>query len=319
MQQFAGLIGTATAAGGPAFAEDFPRQNITVIVPFAPGGGPDKVLRLVADKARDAFKRPMIIDYKPGATGLIGTNFVKNARADGYTLLFNSNAGMVIAPLLRQPAPFDALKDFAPLTTVLRNPMVLTIPADRPANTLQEFVARAKSAPMAFASPGIGSVAHLTAELLARRAGISMTHVPFKGLGEAQNAVVSGAIDLFPQGPHSAVELVRGGKLKAVAVTGDKRIAALPGVPSMAEAGYPDIDMQVWTGFFAAKMTPDDVVEKLANGLINIVRTAELREAVSQEGLAEAMGNTPQEMAQLILDETPRWARLIEELKIRIE
>lgn len=311
--------GLASVAAG-VVAQDYPNRPITVVVPFGPGGGPDRIVRIIAQKMHESLKQPVVIDYKPGATGLIGTAIVQKARPDGYTLLFNGNSTMVVAPMLRHPPPFDALRDFAPVTVVMRYPMMLTVPANHPASTVQEFVAQGRAGrAVNFGSPGVGSVGHLATEVFARRAGVPMTHIPYKGLGEAQNAVMAGDIQLYLDGPLSSAELIRGGKVKALAVTGDKRVPAFPNVPSLAEVGYSGVDSLVWVGVFAPKGTPDDIVRKLSAEMSRIVRSDEVREAISQGGLAEAMGGTPQDMTQLIATETPVFSRLVRELNLKAE
>lgn len=235
-------------------AQEFPSRPITIVIPFAPGG-PDRIVRLIAEKMTAALKQPVVIDYKPGATGLIGAAFVQKAKPDGHTILFSSNSSMVVAPMLRQPASFDALKDFTPLSMAMRYPMFLTVPPKHPATNVNEFVAGAKAKPdsVTFGSPGIGSVGHLATELFARNAGITMVHAPYKGIGEAQTGIMTGDIQLYLDGPLSSAELVKSGKVRAIAVTGDKRIGAFPNIPSMKEAGYPGVNSIVWIGFFAPK------------------------------------------------------------------
>ena len=309
----------AGAAQAQAQAQDFPNRPITIVVPFSAGGGPDRIVRIVAQKMHESLKQPVVIDYKPGATGLIGASFVQKAKPDGYTLLFNGNSTMVVAPMLRNPPPFDVLRDFAPVTIVLRYPMMLIVPANHPAKTVQEFVALAKPGNANFASPGVGSVGHLASEVFARRAGVSMTHVPYKGLGEAQTAVIAGDVQLYLDGPLSSAELIRAGKVKALAVTGDKRVEAFPKVPSLAEEGYPEVDSLVWVGIFAPKGTPEDIVRKLSSEMTRIIRSDEVREVISQGGLAEAMGGTPQDMTQVIKAETPVFLRLVKELDLKNE
>lgn len=314
------LLGAVSAAGS-ALAQDFPSRTITIVVPFGAGGGPDRTVRAIADKMSASLKQPVIIDYKPGAAGLIGAALVQKARPDGYTLLFSGNSGMVVAPMLRQPAPFDVRKDFMPLSIALRYPMFLIVPPKYPANTVAEFVEAAKAKPgsVSFGSPGVGTVGHLTTEVFARSAGIKATHVPYKGLGEAQTAVMAGDVQLYLDGPLSSAELLRAGKVKALAVTGDKRVPAFPNVPAIKELGYPEVNPQVWVGFFAPKGTPEPIARRLSDELARAVRMDDVRELISQGGLAEAVGSTPAEMAQLIEAETPVFSALVKDLNLRAE
>lgn len=314
------LLGAASATGS-ALAQDFPSRTITIVVPFGAGGGPDRTVRAIADKMSASLKQPVIIDYKPGAAGLIGAALVQKARPDGYTLLFSGNSSMVVAPMLRQSAPFDVRKDFMPLSIALRYPMFLIVPPKYPAHTVGEFVEVAKAKPdsVSFGSPGVGTVGHLTTEIFARSAGIKATHVPYKGLGEAQTAVMAGDVQLYLDGPLSSAELLRAGKVKALAVTGDKRVPAFPNVPAMKELGYPEVNPLVWVGFFAPKGTPEPIARRLSEEIARAVRMDDVRELISQGGLAEAVGSTPAEMAQLIEVETPVFSALVKDLNLRAE
>ena len=325
VSQWPGIAGVVLAAllaiPTPAvLAQSFPSKPITIIIPFAPGG-PDRVVRLIADKMSASLKQPVVVDYRPGATGLIGAGIVQRAKPDGHTLLFSGNSSMVVAPMLRQPPPFDVLKDFAPISIAMRYPMFLVVPAKHPANTVAEFVAAAKADPgnVNFGSPGIGSVGHLTSEIFAKNSGIKMTHVPFKGIGEAQTGIITGAVQLYLDGPLSSAELVRSGRVKAIAVTGTARIPAFPNIPSMKEAGYPEVNPVVWIGFFAPKGTPADVVRTLSEEISRAVKADDVREQISQGGLAEAVGGTPAEMVQTMEAETPTFSKLVKELDLRVE
>jgi tripartite-type tricarboxylate transporter receptor subunit TctC len=319
-----GSLGAATGLAGAwpglALGQEFPSRPITVIVPFAPGG-PDRIARMIGEKLQASLKQAVVIDYKPGATGLIGTRFVQQAKPDGYTLLFTSNSSMVVAPLLRQPPSFDAMKDFVPLTGVMRYPMLLVVPPNSPAKTLADFVAMAKAQPGAlnYSSNGVGSLGHLTLELFSRTVGISMGHIPFKGLGDVQTSVMSGEVQLATDGPLSIAELVRGGKVRALAVTGDKRVSAFPSVPSMKELGYPDVNVEVWIAFFGPKGMPEPVVRRLSEELGRIIRLDEIREQIVQGGLSEAIPGTPQDVGRLIERETPAFGRLIKQLGLKLD
>ncbi len=319
-QWMCALVVAGAALAAPAKAQDFPTRPITIVIPFSPGG-PDRIVRLVADRVSASLKQPIVIDYKPGATGLIGAAFVQRAAPDGYTLLFSGNSSMVVAPMLRQPAPFDVLRDFAPVTTVMRYPMFLIAPPRLAANTVGEFVAAAKANPSAtnYGSPGIGSVGQLTTEMFARAAGLSMAHVPYKGIGDAQAGVMAGDVQLYLDGPLSSAELLRGGRVKALAVTGDRRVPAFPNVPSMKELGYPNVDALVWIGLFAPRGVPEPILRKLSDEFAKAVRADGVREQIEMGGLAEAVGGTPEQMARAIEAETPGFARLVKELNLRVE
>lgn len=315
-------LGAVSAVGvmGSAYSQEFPVRPITIVVPFAPGG-PDRIARLVAEKLQGVLKQPVVLDYKPGATGLIGAGFVQRAKPDGYTLLFTGNSGMVVAPMLRQPPPFDVAKDFAPVSMIMRYPMFLTVPPKHPANTIAELVAMGKAKPNSinFGSPGIGSVGQLATEIFARSAGITMTHIPYKGIGDAQAGLMAGDIQLYLDGPLSSAELVKAGRVRPLAVTGDKRITAFPNVPSMKELGYPSVNSVVWIAIFAPKGTPDAILNKLSDEIARIVKSDEIRDQISQGGLAEAVGSTALQLSQAIEAESPGFAQLVKELNLRVE
>jgi tripartite-type tricarboxylate transporter receptor subunit TctC len=304
----------------PANAQSFPSRPITIVVPFSPGG-PDRVARLLAEKMQVALKQPVIIDYKPGATGLIGAQFVQRAKADGHTLLFTSNSSLIVAPLLRQPLPFDAIHDFAPVSMIMRYPMVLTVPASLSAKTVEEFVVSAKAKPAFtnYGSPGIGSVGQLATEMFIRDAGISMTHVPYKGIGEAQSAVMSSDVQIFLDGAPSSAELIRAGKIKALAVTGNSRIAAFPNVPSMREAGYPNVNTTVWIGLLAPKQTPEAVIKRLSDEVAAAVRSEDVNSQISQGGVAEPVGGSAEQFMSVIESETPVFQKLVKSLHLKVE
>lgn len=313
-------LSCSTILVGQSKAQDFPNRPITVVVPFAPGG-PDRIVRLIGDKISASLKQPVVIDYKPGATGLIGAAYVQKSKPDGHTILFSGNSSMVVAPMLRNPIPFDAVKDFAPISIAIRYPMFLIVPPNYPASTVSEFITSAKSKPNAisFGSPGIGSVGHLTTEIFARSAGITATHIPYKGIGEAQTGVMTGDVQLYLDGPLSSAELLRAGKVKAIAVTGGNRISAFPNVPSMKDVGRPEVNSLVWVGFFAPKGTPESIIKKLSEEIARAIKSDDVRDQISQGGLAEAVGSSPTEMTQYIESEQPIFGKLVKELNLKVD
>lgn len=315
------LIAQVSAFGQtPADVPAYPNKPITVVVPFSPGG-PDRVIRLLGDALQESMKQPVVLDYRPGATGLIGASFVKGSKADGYTLVFTSNSGMVIAPMLRNPPPFDPPKDFVPVSMVARNPIFLVVPGNHPANTLDEFIKWVKANPTtaSYASPGNGSLGHLAAEMFLHAAGISMIHVPYKGVGDAQNGLMSGSVHLFLDAPGSAGELVRARKVKALALIADARIAPFPDVPTMKELGYGSVSAVSWLGLLGPKGMPDAIVKKLATEIDRALRTDKLRDMISMGGVTEVVGGSPDRLAKEIEAETPGFRRLVKDLNLRVD
>lgn len=315
------LAGIACAAcSAHAQAQDFPNKTITVIIPFTPGG-PDRVARLVADGLHTALKQPVVIDYKPGAAGLIGTAQMMRSKPDGYTLMFTSNSGAVIAPLLRDPPSFDPLKDLVPVSLTTINPIVLTIPPNHPANNMAEFIRWAKANPAnaTYASLGVGTLGHLLGEMFGKAAGIPMTHVPFKGVGDAQTAVIQGTVQLFFDAPTSAVQLLRTGKVKALGVIADRRLTPFPEIPTLKELGLSGVNSSSWIGFFAPKGTPDAIVQKLSIEMDRVLRSEKVQEQIMQGGLAEVGGGSPGRFAEIVEADVPVFRRLIKELNLKVE
>lgn len=281
--------------GGTAMAQSYPSHQITFVVPRAPGGGSDVIMRVLAPGLGKLLGVPIIIQNKPDATAIVGAEVVTRATPDGYTLYVADNS-FYQNPAILPKLPYDTIKDFTAVTMLAQGPVVLLINPKVPATNLKELIALAKKEPgaLSFASGGIGASTHLAGVMLNLRAGTSMIHVPFKSSGEALNALLGGQVSMQFGGISSAGPLIAAGKVRAIAVTGDKRDAALPDVPTLQEAGLPDADvMSVW-GIHAPANTPLAVRRKLRDALVAAMNAPATAKQLNSLGYA-IVGNTPEE------------------------
>jgi tripartite-type tricarboxylate transporter receptor subunit TctC len=302
---------TAAAFSASAALAQYPDRPVRVVNGFAPGGGSDILLRAILPALSDKLGKPLVVDYKVGAGGNLAIETVAKSAPDGYTLLMGF-AGLATAPFLLAKPPFDPIKDFAPISLVGIVPNVLAVYPGVPANSVKELVAYAKANPgkLNFSSPGNGTTQHLVAEMFKLAAGIDMVHVPYKGGGQAQTDVLSGVAQLNFNVVPTSLAMIRAGKLKAFAVTGRTRSEALPEVPTMIESGYPGFTAVTWNGFLAPAGTPRDVILKLNDVVVSVMRTPEMKEQLAKIG-QEAAWNTPEEFAAFLRDETEKWKRVI--------
>lgn len=291
----------------------YPNRQITIVVGFSAGGSTDIVARLLADEMRKSWGQPVVVDNRPGAGGNIGAAIVAKAKPDGYTLLMSSVGPMAINASLYRSMPYDNLKDFTPICLVVHVPNMLVVnPTAMPVNSFAEFVALLKAHPgrYFFASTGTGTSSHLSGELLKTMAGVEATHVPYKG-AVALNDLLSGeqVHFMFATIP-SVIELVRAGRLRALAVTSKSRSAAMPDLPTAAESGFPDFEASSWFGLLGPAELPRDVVAKLQGELARALRIPEIRSKLVQQG-ADPVGSTPEEFGAYIRAETAKWAKVV--------
>ena len=299
----------AGSLAGAAFA--FPDKPIRIVNGFAAGGGSDILLRALLPAFTEKLGQPIVVDYRVGAGGNVAIEAVTKAAPDGYTLLMGF-AGLATAPFLNARLAFDPIKDLAPVTLVGIVPNVLMVHPSVPVKSVREFVAYAKLHPgkLNFTSPGSGTTQHLVGELFKLAAGIDMVHIPYKGGGQAQADVVGGqAQSLFNVVP-SALPMIRADKLRAIAVTGKTRSEALPEVPTMIEAGYPSVTAVTWNGILAPTGTPREIVAKLNEAMVSVLRTPEMKEQLAKLG-QEVAWSTPEEFAAFLRDETEKWRKVI--------
>jgi len=286
-------------------------------VPFPPGGSTDTLARALMPRLQDKLGQPVIVDNKAGATGTIGAGQVKRTPADGYTFLVTSLGPLVIVPHLLKSVPYDAQKDFDPITVAVQAPNVLVVPANSPHQRVADVIAFAKANPekVTFASSGNGSSDHLTAELFWQQSGTTGIHVPYKGGAPAISDLLGGQVQASFQNVNAVVQHIQVGKLKALAVTGDKRSAVLPDVPTLAEAGVKGVDVYSWQAVVAPKGLPADVKARMHGAIVGALNDPQVRQQFTSVGF-EIVGNSPEQFGAFQQQESARWKQLIETRKI---
>lgn len=308
------------AIQAPGFAQTFPSRPVTLVVPFPPGGGTDTGGRVIAEQLGRRWGQPVIVENKGGAAGQIGADFVAKSRPDGYTLLLGNIGTQAINPLLYPKLPYDADKAFAPVSLVAELPLAMMVNPSVPAKTAAEFVALAKARPgqMSYSSSGAGGAPHLAAEMFKDQTGAFILHVPYRGGGPAIADLLAGHVQLSFMTVLEASGHIKAGKLRALAVTGDKRVPAFPEVPALAESVAPGFNAISWIGLLAPAGTPSEVVEKIAADLRAVLADESVKARfVGLGGVPRA--TSPQEFARLIDDDKRRYAQVIRSRKITIE
>ena len=302
----------AALAIASAFPQDWPAKPIHFIVPYPAGGPVDAVARLLGPKVGESLRQPVIVENKPGAGGNIGADFVAKAPADGYTILMGAVATHAINPTLYPSIPYDAARDFAPITQVAATPNVLVVNPSVPAKSVKELVDYARKNPgrLNFGSGSTGSAGHLAGELMKAMAGIDMTHVPYKGAAPAMQDLVAGRLDLMFDNLASARGQIRAGTVRALAVTTAGRSPLAPELPTVGESGLPGFDISTWFGVFAPAKTPVPVVQRLHDAFVAALALPEVRDRMLTLG-AEPVSSTPQEFAAYIDAEAKKYARLV--------
>jgi tripartite-type tricarboxylate transporter receptor subunit TctC len=303
----------------PALAA-YPEKPVTIIVPFPPGGSTDMVARAIAPHLQAKLGQPFVVDNRAGATGAIGATAVKNAAPDGYTFLVASIGVYAVNPFIQKKLPYDPVKDLDPITVAVRAPNVLVTRPDFPASSVAEFVALLKKQPekITFATSGAGSSDHLTAALFWQKTGTSGIHVPYKGGAPAITDLLAGHADVSFQNINAVIGHIKAGKLKALAITSDKRSPQLPQVPTLAESGVQGVDVYSWQAVAGPKGLPADVKKKLNESIVAALNDPETRKRMEDLGF-EIVANTPEQMAAFQAKELERWKQVIEVGKITLE
>jgi len=299
-----------------AFAEvPYPSRQITIVVGFSAGGSTDIVARLLAEEMHRTWGQPVVIDNKPGAGGNIGAAVVAKARPDGYTLLMGSVGPLAINASLYASMPYDNLKDFTPISLVVHVPNMLVVnPTAMPVHSFEEFLALVKANPTKyfFASTGTGTSSHLSGELLKTMAGVEITHVPYKGAVALNDLLAGDQVHFMFATIPSAIEFVRAGRLRALAVTSKRRSAAVPDIPTVAESGFPEFEASSWFGLLGPAELPRDIVVKLQSEVARILNVPEIRDKLIQLG-ADPVASTPEEFAAYMRAETVKWAKVVKD------
>jgi tripartite-type tricarboxylate transporter receptor subunit TctC len=308
------LTALACVAPRAALAQAWPTKPVRIVAPYAPGGTADILSRAVAQKLTDAWGQQVLVENRPGASGMIGAELVAKAAPDGYTLLMAYTAEIAIVGSLFRKLAYDPVKDFAPVTLGAITPMIFVLHPSLPAKNVKELIAlaRAKRGELPYASAGSGSPAHLAFELLQRAAKIEINHVPYKGAAPALTDLLGGHVVMYFSGMPPAMPHVRSGRLRAIAVSTSKRSSAAPEVPTMIEAGVPGFDVPTWFGLLAPAGTPREVVMKINTDAARALTHPDVRDRLAREG-AEVAPGTPEQFAKFIQAEIAKFAAIIRE------
>ena len=314
------ITSALTFAPHVAFAQAYPSKPIRLIIPFPPGGATDIIGRTLAQKLSVQLGQNVIVDNKPGAGGTLGSAEAAKAAPDGYTILLATTSTHSIAPSLYKNIPYSAEKDFATISEVATATNVLIVTPNLPVKDVAELVALAKKNPDAlnFASSGNGTIVHLQSELFQLTSGTRLTHVPYKGTALVIPDLISGQTHLMFDSLVSALPHIKGGKVKALAVTSTKRTPLLPNVPTVIESGLPNYEVNTYFGLFAPPGTPRDIVQRLQKEAVIAVQSADVKERFASQG-AEPVGGTPEALSALIKSETIKWKRVIEAGQIKLD
>jgi len=299
-------------------ADAYPSKPIKLVLPFAAGGQSDVVARIAAERLTSALGQPLVVENVGGAGGMIAASKVARSPADGYTLFLPNASTLTIAPHL-QPSSGVTPSSFAPIAAVSQFPLVLVVNSKSPYKSLADVIAAAKSKPgkLSFASPGVGTTPHLAGETFSQEAGITITTVPYKGGAPALNDLLAGQVDLYFEAPGTIVPQIQAGKLRALAVTGKKRMAALPNVPTVAEQGFPKLTLESWAAFVAPKGTPPAIIERLRTEIEKVVKSQDFTRKLEERGF-EPLSTSPAELARMINEESVRWGQIIKERRITV-
>lgn len=295
-----------------AHAQEFPQRAITLIVPYAAGGVTDDVSRLVAAKVSENVGQPVVVENRPGGAGQIAANAVKQAPADGYTLLVGDIGTHAINASLYSKLSYDPVKDFAPITEMVEMPHVLVVPSDSPFKTLKELIdgARTKPGSLTYGSVGVGSGAHLLGEMLKAQERIDIVHAPYRGSSQIVPDLISGRIAMFFGAVGSMAPLINEGRLRGLVVTDKQRSLLLPNVPSAPEAGAPDLDLKVWFGILAPAATPPAVIDRLNGEFVSALTQTAIKQRLSELG-ATVIANSPKQFAGVMAADTARLGQVV--------
>ena len=313
------FLALSVAGLTPAYSQTaYPNKPVKFVVAFAPGGPADIIARLLGQRLSESIGQPVVIENRGGAGGSLASGIVAKVPADGYTLMINTSSYAVNASLSKNPS-FDAEKDFVLASVVASSPNLLVSFPGLKAKNLQEIVAEAKSGKLNYASAGAGTTPHLTAEYLFKVLGkVDVTHIPFQGAGPALAATMGGQVEMASVALPAAVEMVKGGKVRGLAVTSNKRVASMPDVPTVAESGFPGFEDYTWVGVFAPSKTPPEIVNYLNLEISKILRSSDFQAKLAGVGF-EPVGGTPKEAGDYLKVEITKWAKIIKETGVKVD
>jgi len=316
---------TLLATGGallaaPARAQRFPDRPVRIVVPYPAGGTTDILARLVGQKVGERLGQPFVIENRSGATGVIGSEHVARAAPDGHTLLMGVNGPITISPAFRRDMPYEPLRAFAPVTLVASVAKLLVVNPQLPVRNVAELVAYAKARPgqLSFASSGTGATGHLAGEMFKLRAGIDIVHVPYRGGAPAMADVIAGRVAMQFEVLTQLLPQVQAGQLRALAVTSAERLPTLPDIPTVAEQGFPGFESRTWFGLLAPAGTPPAIVRRLRDEVVQVLTAPEMVQFLREQG-ADPIGNTPEQFAAFLREDTERWADVVRRSGARME
>ena len=322
MKRFAQLflLGAALLAPLSAFAQAYPNRAVRLVIPYGAGGVSDIMGRVVAQKMTELLGQPMVVENRPGAGGMLGTGGVAKAEPDGYTIVLSSLSAYAIGPKLVKSSPYDPVNDFTPIGGVAIAPTILTVNATLPYQNLQQLMAYAKANPgkLSYGSSGIGSVGHISGEVLRATTGVEFVHIPYKTAQQAYPDAISGNISMVFDALPSAIQHIRSGKMRPIAMMSDRRASLVPEVPTFAESGYPEATLRLWVGFHGPANLPAPLVQKLNDTLNKALAAPEVRERFAAAG-ADPFPTTPQELGQLTRADVDKLGKMMTAAGIKPE
>ena len=316
------LAGFALLLAAPAFvlalAQPYPERPVRIIVPTPAGGPVDVMARLIAAGLPASLGQNVIVENKPGAGNTLGSRLAAEAPPDGYTLMVSAASGLIISPIIYKTAGYDAAS-FEPIALIAETPQLLVVNAQLPFKTVAELVAYAKANPgkLNYSTGGSGTLPHLAAELFKKTTGVNIVHVPYKGGGPALTGVMAGEVQMTFDPVATSLQLIKDGRLRALAIAGPKRVAALPDVPTMAESGYQSFTVGAWTALLAPKSTPAAIIAKLNDGVNKALQSEQMKSTLARLG-AEPRGGTPEALADHMANETKRWKPIVESIDLKV-
>lgn len=314
------IIGLTQLGVSAAQAQSYPSRPIRFIVPFPPGGSTDIYARIIGPRLADALHQQVVIDNRSGAGGALGADLAAKAPPDGYTIWLGQTNNLAIGPAMRVKNNYDPVRDFSPITLLMRAPQVMVVNAGSPIGSIRELIAAAKAKPgtLTFASAGIGSSGHITGELFNQTAGVVTTHVPYKGASPAMIDLRGGRVTYLATSLASAAQSVKDGKIKAIATTGAKRARLMPDVPTVSESGVPGFEVDSWHGMLAPAKVPKEIIARLNREIVLLLDKPEVRDSLLSEG-GEITPGTPEQFAAFLKSEAAKWAKVVKQSGITAE
>jgi tripartite-type tricarboxylate transporter receptor subunit TctC len=314
------IVSIILTSGMSMAAGSYPSKAMQIIVGFSAGGGVDSVARIVAQKLTESLGQPVLVDNRPGASGMIGMDLVANAAPDGYTLMLGTQTVLVVAPILQRRTSFDPIKLFSAVTLIGSTPLILVTNPAIPAKSVKELVALAKAKPgdLNFGSGGVGTTPHMAGELFASMAGIKIIHVAYKGEAPALTDIMGGHLHMMFSNVSASLPYIKAGKLKGLAVSSMERVVAAPDIPTIHESGIPGFEAQTWFGLLAPATTPPDIVKRLNTDILQALTKPDVKDRLAALGLT-IVGSTPEKFSGYIKSEFTKWAKVIKDAGVKTE